>query len=125
MGGLLIEFSCLAHSLWLLHPRSSPAMASLMLPLTRSTTYDSHAFSLGDDSSSSVSKFPHTRAQLSAIARQYRPIDHYGSDPDGDDDFSRVSSSFVNTVVALLVDEKEDELKTLLKRTYGMDNDMV
>ncbi|KAJ7281863.1 hypothetical protein C8J57DRAFT_1433618 [Mycena rebaudengoi] len=68
--------------------------------------------------------FPHTRAQLSAIARQYRPQD--GPDPDTDfDDTSRVSSAFVERVVQLLVDEQEDELKMVLKHTYGLDDDTV
>jgi hypothetical protein len=102
-------------------------MAQLSLPLT--TTYDSGNLSdtgslSGYDSASSMPKFPHTRAQLSAIARQHKPLDNYDSDADGED-FSRVSSSLVNKVVALLVDEQEDELKALLKEVYGMDGETV
>lgn len=102
-------------------------MTSLALPLT--TTYDSGSFSdpgsiSGYDSSSTMSKLPHTRAQLSAIARQHKPLDSYDSDADGDD-FNRVSSSLVNRVAALLDDEQEDELKVLLKSTYGMDDETV
>lgn len=37
-------------------------------------------------------KFPHTRAQLSAIARQHKPTDNYDSDAENDD-YNRVSSS--------------------------------
>ncbi|KAF5383536.1 hypothetical protein D9615_003698 [Tricholomella constricta] len=98
-------------------------MASLTLPLT--TTYDSGSLSdSAADSSSLMPKFPHTRAQLSAIARQHKPLDNYDSDADGDD-FNRVSSSFVNRIAALLADEQEDELKTLLKNTYGMDDETL
>jgi hypothetical protein len=83
------------------------------------TTSDS-----GSLSALSGHKFPHLRAQLSAIARQNKPLDSYDSDADGDD-FSRVSSSFVSKVVSLLEGEHEDELKILLKGTYGMDDDTV
>jgi hypothetical protein len=69
--------------------------------------------------------FPHTRAQLSAIARQYKPLPSDAYDPEPDDDISRVSAEFVEQVVALLVDEREDELKAVLKSTYGMDDEMV
>ena len=87
-------------------------------------------------------KFPHTRAQLSNIAREY----HFrklvpgagtslgsassGTESDVDDggkweDEARVSSSLVRQVAALLDEEKEDELKELLKTTFEMDNDAV
>lgn len=66
-------------------------------------------------------KFPHTRAQLSAIARQFKPDDSE-SEPD---DYNRVPQSFINQIVSLLVDEKEDELKILLKTTFAMDDDSV
>lgn len=69
----------------------------------------------------STGKFPHTRAQLSAIARQFKPQD---IDTDPDDDH-RVSQSFVNQIVSLLVDEKEDDLKIILKTTFAMDDDSV
>ncbi len=36
-----------------------------------------------------------------------------------------VPSSLVNEVVSLLVDEREDELQALLKRTYAMDDQSV
>ncbi|KAJ7132079.1 hypothetical protein C8R44DRAFT_612099 [Mycena epipterygia] len=69
--------------------------------------------------------FPHTRAQLSAIARQYKPLPSDVYDGDADDDFSRVSSELVEQVVSLLVNEREDELKAVLKAAYGMDDEMV
>ncbi|KAJ3555516.1 hypothetical protein NM688_g2531 [Phlebia brevispora] len=62
-------------------------------------------------------RFPHTRAQLTAIARQYRPLDNY--DDDNDDDSSRITSAFVTRVAALLDSEHEEELKVLLKDTFG------
>ncbi|KAJ6591848.1 hypothetical protein DFH09DRAFT_1259352 [Mycena vulgaris] len=69
-------------------------------------------------------RFPHTRAQLSAIARQYKPLpsDVYDGEPDDD---TRVSGEFVEQIVRLLVDEREDELKALLKSAYGMDDEMI
>ncbi|KAI0924017.1 hypothetical protein AcV5_009387 [Taiwanofungus camphoratus] len=62
-------------------------------------------------------KFPHTRAQLSAIARHYKPSDFYEGDPDGED--PRISSALVARVAGLLDNEHEDELKSLLKNTFG------
>ena len=68
----------------------------------------------------STGKFPHTRAQLAAIARQFRLDD---SESELDD--NRLPQSFINQIVSLLVDEKEDELKVLLKTTFAMDDDSV
>ncbi|KAF8661374.1 hypothetical protein AX16_001467 [Volvariella volvacea WC 439] len=73
---------------------------------------------------SSTFKFPHTRAQLLALSRQYKPLDSIDNDPDGDE-MSRLPSSLVNEVVSLIADEKEDELKTLLKQTFDMDSDSL
>lgn len=69
-------------------------------------------------------KFPHTRAQLSAIARQHKPLDNYDGDAELDDS-NRIPPAFLNQIVALLVDEREDELKILLKQTYPMDDESV
>lgn len=77
-------------------------------------------------------RFPHTRAQLSSIARQHKPldtrfdsrVDSCDSDVEGDD-APRVSNSFVNKVVALLDHEHAEELKDLLKETYPMDEESV
>ena len=71
-------------------------------------------------STTSTAKFPHTRAQLAAIARQFKLDD---SESELDD--NRLPQSFVNQIVSLLVDEKEDELKILLKTTFTMDDDSV
>ncbi|KAJ7576818.1 hypothetical protein C8J56DRAFT_836724 [Mycena floridula] len=71
-----------------------------------------------------VPRFPHTRAQLSAFTRQYKPLESYDSDFEGDE-FGRVSTSFVNRIVAMLGEEQEDELKALLKETYSIDDEAV
>lgn len=70
-------------------------------------------------------RFPHTRAQLTAIARQYRPLDNY--DDENDDDPSRVTSALVTRVASLLDAEREEDLKNLLKETFGpgIDEDEV
>lgn len=67
--------------------------------------------------------FKHTRAQLVAIARQYKPLPTDGYDPDPDD--VRVPQKLVEQVVQLLRDEQEDELKELLKSTYDLDDETV
>ena len=68
--------------------------------------------------------FPHTSAQLSAIARLYKPAD--SSDNDADPDDSRVSASLVAKVASLLDHEHEDELKALLRAIFSrIDDDMV
>ncbi|TFK51697.1 hypothetical protein OE88DRAFT_1658280 [Heliocybe sulcata] len=67
-------------------------------------------------------RFPHTRAQLSAIARSYKPIDNYDSDAEGDE-LARVNSDLVGKVVGALDEEDEDDLKTLLKEAFGIDDE--
>jgi hypothetical protein len=100
--------------------------AQLSIPL--SSSYDhvplDPASASGCDSSPSIPKFPHTRAQLSLIARQHKPLDSADGDVDSDE-FSRVSPALVSRVVSLLVEEQEDELKAVLKETYGMEDDTV
>ncbi|KAF9258726.1 hypothetical protein L218DRAFT_1080285 [Marasmius fiardii PR-910] len=80
---------------------------------------------LSQAEASSTHKFPHTRAQLAAFARQQKSSDSYDGDADPADDLNRVSTSLVNKVVALVADEREDELKKLLKDTYGFDDQQV
>ncbi|KAJ7050555.1 hypothetical protein C8F01DRAFT_1178791 [Mycena amicta] len=72
----------------------------------------------------SSSRFPHTRAQLVAIARQYKPLPSDLYELDADDD-PRVSTELLGQVVGLLREEQEDELKELLKAAYGIDDEMV
>ncbi|KAL4063202.1 hypothetical protein V8B97DRAFT_1955637 [Scleroderma yunnanense] len=75
------------------------------------------------EAGSVVQRFPHTRAQLSAIYRQYKgPLE---SCEDNDDESTRITTSLVTKVVALLGDEHEDELKELLKTSFGVDDDML
>lgn len=69
--------------------------------------------------------YPHTRAQLVAIARQYKPLPSDAYDADADDEQSRVPQDLVDEVVALLADEEEDKLKELLQETYAMDEETV
>jgi hypothetical protein len=90
---------------------------TLSLPLP--STFDS-------GSEETFSRFPHShlRAQLGCIHRQYKPLDSYEIEGETDDS-GRVSPSFVQRVVTLLEEEHEDELKTLLQRTYAMDDETV
>jgi hypothetical protein len=69
-------------------------------------------------------KFPHTRAQLSAIGCQRKAGEAHEGETEADD-LNRVPSTLVNKVVSLLVDEKEEELKVLLKTTYELDDERV
>src|ERR1700729_1230025 len=74
--------------------------------------------------SAPATKFPHTRAQLAAIARQHRPADTCEHDVEPED-HGRIDSSYVTKVVGLLDEDNEDELKLLLKDTYNVDDDTV
>ncbi|KAL0060888.1 hypothetical protein AAF712_012352 [Marasmius tenuissimus] len=75
---------------------------------------------------SSTHKFPHTRAQLASFARQQKSSnDSHDSDADPIEDLNGVSSTLANKVIALLVDEREEELKKLLKETYSFDDQQV
>ncbi|KAI0343140.1 hypothetical protein BDW22DRAFT_1428572 [Trametopsis cervina] len=62
-------------------------------------------------------RFPHTRAQLTAIARQYRPLDNYEDDNEGGS--TGISSALVARVASLLDAEREEDLKNLLKDSFG------
>ncbi|KAF9478289.1 hypothetical protein BDN70DRAFT_836377 [Pholiota conissans] len=92
-------------------------------PLSTNAPYNGH-LGAQELSSGGVGKFPHTRAQLSAIARQYKPVETYESDAE-QDEYNKVPPSLVNEVVSLLVGEREEELKSLLQRTYSMDEESV
>ncbi|KAG6381528.1 hypothetical protein JVT61DRAFT_115 [Boletus reticuloceps] len=75
-------------------------------------------------SAGQVQRFPHTRAQLSAIIRQHRPPLE-GYDADDGDDTNRVGTTLVSRVASLLTDEQEDNLKDLLKSECGVDDDTL
>ncbi|KIJ61995.1 hypothetical protein HYDPIDRAFT_115145 [Hydnomerulius pinastri MD-312] len=103
-----------------------PQMLTLptAIPGAGADNFNDNVSEAGSVSASQVQRFPHTRAQLSAIVRQHKsPIEGY--DVDDIDESSRISTSLVNKVAGLLADEQEDELKQLLKNTYGVDDDML
>lgn len=89
------------------------------------------------NSNTPSNKYPHTRAQLSYFARQYKPAyasSGHDSHDNGDMDNLHsneaelkqgVSQALVNEVVSLLGEEKDEELKALLKENYGMDDESV
>ena len=98
-------------------------MAATLEPPTIALLRSKSSFSSLSDSASlhneadqhAPPRFPHTRAQLAAIARLYKP-DAFLGDADGD---HSISSSLVARVVGLLDAEREDELKSLLKDMFG------
>ncbi|PPQ72547.1 hypothetical protein CVT24_004885 [Panaeolus cyanescens] len=71
-----------------------------------------------DSETAASTKFPHTRAQLAAISRQFK-------DSIDQSDTDLVPQLLLNQVVSYLVQEKEDELKDLLKITFGLDDDSI
>ncbi|KAF8845225.1 hypothetical protein BDN67DRAFT_962193 [Paxillus ammoniavirescens] len=92
--------------------------------MPRAEHFNDNTSEAGSVSASQALRFPHTRAQLSALVRQHRsPLE--GHDADEGDDSSRVSTSLLNKVTSLLADEQEDELKELLKTDCGVDDDML
>ena len=94
-------------------------------PMSLALLPDSEPLSQAEAALTANPKFPHTRAQLAAWARQQKHSDSYDSDAEGTDELNRVSSTTLNKVIGLLVDEREDELKTLLKETFGFDDQQV
>lgn len=79
---------------------------------------------IGEHLEAQQSKFPHTRALLSSITRQYKSTDNGDSDAETDD-FTRVPTAMVNRVAAMLGSEQEDELKVFLRSSYGIDGETV
>ena len=95
----------------------STALDSPSFTMSSSSTWQSH----GVDS-----KYPHTRAILLAIAAGLKQFDGEGTDTDHEcDDGQRINSAFVSQVVTLLQEEKEDELKELLKQVFSLPADVV
>jgi hypothetical protein len=92
------------------------------LPIPSRVDYDIGAVS--DSDVQPKSPHPHLRAQLGSIHRQYKPPESYEAESELDDS-SRIASSFVEQVVRLLEEEREDDLKALLKDNYRMDDDSV
>lgn len=94
--------------------------------LSLPTTLDSGNFSDSDaDLNSSKNgtpskKYSHVRAQLAAIARQGK-LDAY----DGDEGDTIIEPALVTKVVALLSEEREDDLKELLCAEFGLDEESV
>jgi len=111
-------------------PRVSRFSALPLLTMPQSLTLPPAPIFESDDVSDSgsanqVQRFPHTRAQLLAIFRQHRgSSDSFDGDGDGDES-SRISTSLVTKVAGLLANEQEDEVKALLKTTWGVEDDMV
>ena len=100
-----------------------PSIALLRSTSSLSSLSDSAA--LHNDLDHSVQpRFPHTRAQLAAIARLYKP-DAFAADAEADPS-NIISSSLVSRVAALLDGEREDDIKHLLKDMFGpMSDDEV
>ena len=93
-----------------------PPSISLLRPTSSLSSFSDSASLHNDHDQTGTPRFPHTRAQLAAIARLYKP-DAFTGDAEGD--HNSISSSLVARVVSLLDGEREDELKGLLKDMFG------
>ena len=110
----LLDASSRPHQIIMAATLGPPSIAHLRTKSSFSSLSDSASLH-NDTDPSSTPRFPHTHAQLAAIARLYKP-DAFLGDPDGD---QNISPSLVARVVALLDAEREDELKGLLKDMFG------
>lgn len=64
-------------------------------------------------------RYPHVHAQLVAISRQSKPdLDDAAEDP-------KISSGMLSTVVSLLDQEREDELKRMLREVFDIQNALI
>ena len=98
-----------------------PPSISLLRPTSSLSNLSDSVALHSDHDHAGQPRFPHTRAQLAAIARLYKP-DAFS--PDADD--GNISSSLVTRVVGLLDGEREDDIKHLLKDMFGpMSDDEV
>ena len=80
-------------------------------------TSDSGSLSGAESSVAVPPRFPHTRAQLSAIAKEYKTSDAINVDSDTDGEaVARVSNTLVKQVATLLDNEQEDARVTELRR---------
>ncbi|KAK7676316.1 hypothetical protein QCA50_020733 [Cerrena zonata] len=102
----------------MLHPPAISVPLEAHRPVSPWSTASAPSIPSAHREGSTSSKFPHTRAQLTSIARQYRPSGDYDDDPDADDS-GLITTAFVSRVASLLDNEEEDELKELLKETFG------
>ena len=93
----------------------APSIALLRPTSSLSSLSDSAAFH-NDHEQQGQPRFPHTRAQLAAIARLYKPDAFAG---ESESEQNNISSSLVTRVVSLLDGEREDDLKHLLKDMFG------
>lgn len=93
-----------------------PPSISLLRPTSSLSNLSDSVALHSDHDHAGQPRFPHTRAQLAAIARLYKP-DAFTGDAEGDQ--NSISSSLVARVVGLLDSEREDELKMLLKDMFG------
>lgn len=94
----------------------SPPSIALLRPTSSLSSFSESASFHSDHDQTGTPRFPHTRAQLAAIARLYKP-DAFTGDAEGD--HNSISSSLVARVVGLLDGEREDDLKVLLKDMFG------
>ncbi|KAI0675432.1 hypothetical protein C8Q78DRAFT_1004405 [Trametes maxima] len=92
-----------------------PPAISLLRPTSSLSSFSDSGSLHNDHDQAGAPRFPHTRAQLAAIARTYKP-DTYG---DAETDASAISSSLVARVVGLLDAEREEDLKSLLNDIFG------
>ena len=91
-----------------------PPSIALLRPTSSLSSLSDSASLHTDHDHAAQPRFPHTRAQLAAIARLYKP-DAFS--PDADD--GNISSSLITRVVGLLDGEREDDVKLLLKDMFG------
>lgn len=92
------------------------APPTITVPFDHNIRSDSPALSTPHELSAPP-RFPHTRAQLTAIARQYRPLDNYEDDYEGGS--ASISSALVARVATLLDAEREEDLKNLIRDSFG------
>ncbi|GJJ11201.1 hypothetical protein Clacol_005433 [Clathrus columnatus] len=85
-------------------------------------------FSETDQSTSSavisLTKYPHTRAVLNAIAASTKPHEKDSLNVDQELEDSRITPALVSRVVTLLQEEKEDELKMYVKEAFQISDSM-
>lgn len=94
----------------------------IQIPVARANGQQHQLAADNVPAAAATARFPHTRAFLASLARQHKPTT---DDDETNDDPQRVPGSLVASVAGLLDEENEDELKDLLKETYGLDEEKV